>query len=94
MNEENEKPNITRSFSVSGMPLSQYLRWKKDCIDNYGDCHWLKIWADHEAATMLKNLVSMFDEVHRRIDELEEVLNQPREKEERVNTFRKEEEDG
>ena len=91
--EESEKPNVTRSFKVSGMPMKQWLIWKSDCIDNFGDCHWLKLMNDHTIAQQTTQFVKIWE----RIDEIEAVLRQlneverepveEKEEKEKVKTF-------
>jgi len=97
--EENKEMNVQRSFKVSGMPMSQWLRWEQSCIDNFGDCYWLKIWNDHVRAqdmdVLVSQLMKKFDEQDAKIEVLSEMLSQPQEeeKEEGPKTFgRKEDE--
>ena len=86
MEEENKTTNVQRSFKVSGMPMSQWLRWEQDCIDNFGDCYWLKIWNDHIRAKDMDILVSQlmkkFDEQDAKIEVICEALNEEQKEEE------------
>jgi len=86
----NEKANVTRSFRVSGMPMGEYLRWKKSAIENFGDCHWLKCVSDHKSARMMDSINALWD----KISEIEETLNsltgvqeEEEEEKEEVKTF-------
>ena len=58
-----EKQKNTVSVSVSGFPMSSWIEWEKDCIKNYGDCRWLKMWADHQSAQRFFILDSVFREL-------------------------------
>jgi len=86
--EEGEQPNVTRSFKVSGMPLSSYLKWKKSAIEDFGDCHWLKCISDHMSAKQIVEL----NQLWKKIEELELQLNQlvgqePKEEVKEIKTF-------
>jgi len=84
MEETNETPNVTRSFKVSGMPMREYLRWKKSAIEEFGDCHWLKCINDHKATNYMDSLNAIWkkiEEIEYKIDDLKE---QPQEEEEEI----------
>jgi len=91
--EENEQPNVTRSFKVSGMPMKEYLRWKKSAIEEFGDCHWLKCVNDHKAASYMSLLNALWGKIEEIEIKLDSLLEQPQEeeeeqeKEEKVKTF-------
>ena len=93
MEEMNEKPNVTRSFRVSGMPMSEYLRWKKSAIEEFGDCHWLKCISDHKSARHMDSLNAIWEKIEEFENRLDELSKQPeeeqekKEEEEKVKTF-------
>jgi hypothetical protein len=94
MEEMNDKPNVTRSFRVSGMPMKEYLQWKKSAIDDFGDCHWIKCMNDHNAASYMSSLNAIWEKIEEIEYKLDSLLEQPQEgekeveeKEEKVKTF-------
>jgi len=89
MEETNETPNVTRSFKVSGMPMREYLRWKKSAIEDFGDCHWLKCANDHKATNYMDSLNAIWSKIVEIEYKLNELANMPEEKEEKtkVKTF-------
>jgi len=66
--------NVTRGFRVSGMPMSNWLRWEKSALEDFGNCYWLKIWSDHEKAQqaeiVINQLMRKLEEHDVLIDEL------------------------
>ena len=91
MEEEiNEKANVTRSFRVSGMPMGEYLRWKKSAIEDFGDCHWLKCVSDHKSSSyinLLKMMWQKIEEIEQRLNNLADKPEKEEEEEEEVKTF-------
>lgn len=71
--------NVTRGFKVSGMPMSQWLRWEKDCKENYGDCYWLKIISDHKKSkdydVLVGQIMTRFEELDKRMDKIVEAIS-------------------
>jgi hypothetical protein len=65
--EGDQLPATTRNFVVSGMPMSQYLAWKNKCINDFGDCYWMKIWADHK---FKEDYEKFYKEMKEELDEL------------------------
>jgi len=90
MEETNEKSNVTRSFRVSGMPMSHYLRWKKSAIEEYGDCHWLKCVSDHKSTEIMNSINALWEkitELEFKIDSLVENPKEEKEEKKEVKTF-------
>ncbi len=88
--EENEQPNVTRSFKVSGMPMREYLRWKKSAIEEFGDCHWLKCISDHKSASYMDSLNAIWEKIAEIEYKLDTFLDKPKEEKEEkeeVKTF-------
>lgn len=74
----------TNSFRVSAFPNKQWDEWKSDCKENFGDCHWIKIWHDHVRVKDLDKI----EKLDKRIEALEiKIHNQKEEKENIVETF-------
>jgi len=75
MSEENssvvERAHITSSFRVSAFPLNKYKEWNADCEENFGNCRWMKMWHDHQAAKVLDKIVMRIDSLEQRIKKLE-----------------------
>ena len=73
MDEENAQPITTRSFTISGMPMGDYLAWKQDAVDNFGDCYWMKAKADHEykqADIKMRMLYDIIEGLKQEVQEL------------------------
>jgi hypothetical protein len=86
MEETNETPNVTRSFKVSGMPMREYLRWKKSAIEEFGDCHWLKCINDHKAASFVETLNALWGKIAELEYRIESLLEEPKEEREKEKT--------
>ena len=87
----NEKANVTRSFRVSGMPMGEYLRWKKSAIENFGDCHWLKCVSDHKSAKIMDSINAVWNKIAELEYKLNAILDEEKkekeEEKEEVKTF-------
>lgn len=85
---EDGEINVTRGFKVSGMPMGLWMKWEKDCIDNFGNCYWLKLWNDHEKALQYDIIVNQIMRKFEEYDQLfDELLNVKQEEKEKVKTF-------
>jgi hypothetical protein len=88
---EQGEMNVTRGFKVSGMPMSQWLRWEKDCKENYGDCYWLKLWNDHQKAkdydVFVSQILAKFEEQDIKIDLIADLVKDEDKKERKVKTL-------
>jgi len=74
----------TNSFRVSAFPNKQWDEWKQDCKDNFGDCHWIKIWHDHVRVKDLDKI----EKLDKRIEALEfKIDNKKKEEESYVETM-------
>lgn len=69
-----EKPQQTVSFTVTGMPDTVFADWKKTCIEEYGNCYWVKIMSDHLTARQFENFVEMYSQVLKKNLDLEEKI--------------------
>jgi hypothetical protein len=65
--------NVTRGFRVSGMPMSNWMRWEQDALDNFGNCYWLKIWSDHEKVKQSEVLIN---QLMRKIEEHDQLFDE------------------
>lgn len=68
---EEGETNVTRGFKVSGMPLKQWKQWEKDAVESFGNCYWLKIWADHEKAKQFDVVVG---QIMRKFEEYDQIF--------------------
>ena len=41
------KGKASHSIPVSGFPVNLWDIWDRDCIKNYQDIRWIKVWSDH-----------------------------------------------
>jgi hypothetical protein len=64
----------TVSFNVAGMPDTVFADWKKNCIEEFGDCHWVKIMSDHLKAKQFNAFLDMYSQVINKNLDLEERL--------------------
>ena len=88
MAEEEKKFRVraenTAFLSVTAFPINLYKQWKKDCAENFGDCHWIKVWHDHEQTKH----ADKFEELEERVNKLEAKLEgKKEEKKEFVETM-------
>ena len=59
---------IVPVLKVSGFPIKNFKEWDLSCKANFGDVRWSKMWFDHKIS---ENYVSL----SKRIDFLEDVVN-------------------
>jgi hypothetical protein len=50
--------NEYHTLVANGFIKPLYDQWKKQCIEQYNDVHWVKIWTDHLKAQAYDSLVS------------------------------------
>jgi len=67
-----EKFGNTVSINISGMPATVFHEWNTDCIENYGDCRWVKMMSDHKKASQFDSFIEIYSEVLQRNISLEE----------------------
>lgn len=68
---EEEKVGATCSITSGAFPLSLFRKWEDDCISNFGNCRWMKMWSDHLAAkqiTLIANLAERVEELERHLE--------------------------
>lgn len=61
------RAEATQVLIASAFPIQFYREWKEDCKQNFGDCHWIKAWNDHQNA----KVGGRYDRLEERILELE-----------------------
>lgn len=80
MAEKNEKiqkqePNVTVSITSGSWPIGLLKEWEADCIKNYGNCRWMKMWNDHliakQATAFAEILKDEIEVLKLRLDKLE-----------------------
>ena len=54
-------------LSATAFPIELFRQWKADCKENFGDCHWIKIWHDH----LQSRNSDRFEELSKRVLALE-----------------------
>jgi len=60
----------TMNVSVNGMPEKIFADWNESCIENYGDCRWVKMFSDHQKAKQFDDFVNLYSRAINEIDEL------------------------
>ncbi len=73
-NTARERAQGTVGFSVAGFPAKQWESWNESCIEEFGDCRWLKMWNDHCKAkdyVVIEQLNSEVRELRKRVEALE-----------------------
>ncbi len=68
--EENKVPTV--SFNVSGMPDTVFNAWNTSCIEEFGDCRWVKIMNDHHKAKQFDSFIQIYTELLKQNLDLEE----------------------
>lgn len=62
------------NFSVNGMPEKIFADWNSSCIENYGDCRWVKMFSDHQKAKQFDEMLALYSRALTEIDEVKEAL--------------------
>lgn len=58
-----ERAHATWAFQVAAFPYNKYEEWNTDCIENFGNCRWMKMWHDHLAARNQELYIMLIEKI-------------------------------
>jgi len=61
-NPENREPNVVISVTCGSWPVGLFRQWEQDCMMNYGNCRWMKMWNDHLIAKQATSFAEILKE--------------------------------
>lgn len=80
----------TVGFTVAKFPAASFIEWDKDCIKNWNNRRWMKMWNDHQLAKVAVTVGELTSRIEALEEAVADLINQKRRDENRQIVLAKE----